>query len=290
MATKHSFMGDIVSLTKPKITVMAVLVACAGVLHTGHELVLWQALLSLVGIGALVSGSSALNMYLEREQDGKMLRTSDRPFPARRLNSWWGICVGVVCAFASCFLLYTSSNSLTIALGFLSLLLYVFCYTPLKQKTWLALVVGSVPGAMPVALGYISLANTVDAQVLALFFWAFLWQIPHFLAISLFREQEYTAAGFPVLSETFGEKAAKHALLATSWLLVLSTFGLYASGVISLWQLGLCLALGAWFLYTCHRGSWTAHTNVWARRAFRASLYYQGLLFLILIVAAFVNA
>lgn len=290
MASKHSFMGDIVSLTKPKITVMAVLVACAGVLHAGHELVLWPAVFSLVGIGALVSGSSALNMYIEREQDGKMKRTSDRPFPARRLNAWWGVGVGVACALSSCFLLYAASNTLTVVLGIFSLMLYVFCYTPLKQKTWLALVIGSVPGAMPVVLGYISLANTVDAKVFALFFWAFLWQIPHFLAISLFREEEYTAAGFPVFSEMFGERTAKHALLATSWLLVISTVGLYVTAVISWWQLALCLALGTWFLYTCHRGSVSDHIDVWARRAFRASLYYQGLLFLILIGAAFINS
>lgn len=282
-------MGDLVALTKPKITIMAVLVACAGCLHAG-SFAFWQAMLSLVGIGALVSGSSALNMYIERDQDRKMERTRERPLPARRLPAYWAVAVGCVCAIAACFLLYAASNLLTVILGIFSLLLYVFCYTPLKQKTWFALIVGSVPGAMPVALGYVALANTVDGKVLALFFWAFLWQIPHFLAISLFRSKEYTAAGFPVFSETFGERPAKYLLLFTSWLLVFSTFGLYQTAMINDAQLIICLALGCWFLYTCHRGSFVEDTNTWAKRAFKASLLYQGILFVILIAAAFFNS
>jgi protoheme IX farnesyltransferase len=173
------------------------------------------------------------------------------------------------------------------SLGLASLVLYVFCYTPLKQKTWMALIIGSIPGAMPVALGYISLANKVDVKVVALFFWAFLWQIPHFLAISLFREHEYTQAGFPVLSERWGIYVAKWVLLGTSWLLVASTFGLYLTGMISLMPLFLCLFLGVFFLVVCHRGSFSDSTDRWARRAFKASLVYQGLLFLVLIAAAF---
>lgn len=287
MAIKQSFMGDIVSLTKPKITVMTVMVACAGLLHAGR--VMWgPALLSLVGIAALVSGSSALNMYLERDQDRKMSRTRNRPLPAQRINALWAVAVGCFCALAACFLLYAASNWLTVLAGILSLLLYVFCYTPLKQKTWLALIVGCVPGAMPVVLGYLSLSNSIDAKVLALFFWAFLWQIPHFIAISLFREQEYTAAGFPVLSEAFGINVAKWSLLGTSWLLVFSTFGLFTTGMISQIHLALCLLLGGWFLVTCHRGAFSENTDAWARRAFKASLLYQSFLFLVLIIAAFV--
>jgi protoheme IX farnesyltransferase len=123
----------------------------------------------------------------------------------------------------------------------------------------------------------------------ALFFWAFLWQIPHFLAITLFRGQEYTDAGFPVLAHVFGENVAKLALLATSWLLVLSTLGLYATEMISMLQLVLSLILGIWFLFICHRGAFHELTEIWAKRAFRASLLYQGLLFVVLIVAALIN-
>lgn len=286
MVTQHSFFGDIISLTKPKITTMAVLVAGAGLLHAGRDITVAKSLLSLLGIAALVSGSSALNMYLEREQDRKMLRTKDRPLPAQRLHAMWAIGMGVFCVGLAGLLLYDQANWWTLSLGIVSSVLYVGLYTPLKQKTWLSLIVGSVPGAMPVALGYLSLAGQIDSKMWALFSWAFLWQIPHFLAISLFREEEYTAAGYPVLSKIGGEMIAKWLLLITSWMLAFSTLGLYLTQIISQNLLIVCLMLGMWFLYTCHRGCFSEETDIWARRAFKASLVYQSALFIILIFAA----
>lgn len=284
--SQPSFAGDIFALTKPKITLMAVLVAVAGLLHA-EKAISWPSFLSMLGIAALVSGASSLNMYFERDLDQKMLRTKDRPLPARRIESYWAVVVGLAGFSLACFLLFTMSNPLTLVLGIVAMILYVFCYTPLKQRTWFSLIIGSIPGAMPVALGYISVANVIDARAWALFLWAFLWQIPHFLAISLFREDEYTKAGFPVLSVRFNTRVAKNTLLITSWLLVISTFGLYASGIIGLNPFILCLLLGGAFLIVCHQGAFTAPTHEWARRAFRASLFYQGLLFVILIASAF---
>lgn len=287
VALSQSFFGDIFALTKPKITVMTVFLSFAGLLHAKQAFVFWPAFLVLLGIGALVSGSSALNMYLERDLDRYMARTKDRPLPSGRIESFWAVIVGVFCSVISCLLIYASSNVLTLILGALSLILYVFLYTPLKRKTWFALVIGSVPGAMPVMLGYTAYANTIDEKALALFFWAFLWQIPHFIAISLFREQEYTEAGFPVLSATYNEKSAKIALLGTSWLLVLSTVFMYVSHVISAANLACCLSLGVYFLFVCHKGAFSMNTSTWARRAFKASLVYQSLLFVLLVIDAF---
>lgn len=287
MAKYPHVMSDIIALTKPRITFMAVLVAAAGLMHAGPSHKIIEALSSLLAVACLVSGSSAFNMYLERVQDKKMLRTMNRPLPAGRISAWWAVAVGGVCSFLACFLLYAASNTLTLFLGIMALVVYVFCYTPLKQKTWLSLIVGSIPGAMPVVLGYISLANVIDERALALFSWAFLWQIPHFIAISLFREKEYMNAGFPVLSARYGEYAAKWILLISSWLLVLSTGALYYSGIISLMSLGICVGLGCFFLFVCHRGAFTSPTHQWAYGAFKASLFYQGLLFAILIIDAF---
>lgn len=288
MDEKHSFLGDIVSLTKPKITLMAVLVAWAGVLHAGKDFAALQVALLLLGIGALVSGSSALNMYFERELDGKMARTKSRPLPAGRIDAWWAVLIGVLCSVAAGVLLSLASNVATVTLGLLSLVVYVFCYTPLKQKSWTALIVGSVPGAMPVALGYVALANRLDEKALALFLWAFLWQIPHFLAISIFREKEYSAAGFPLLSSKFGVTCAKWVLLATSWLLVLSTVALHYAGLMPLAYFWIAMVMGALFLAVCHVGAFSSNTFEWARRAFRASLLYQSALFMVLIVGAMI--
>jgi protoheme IX farnesyltransferase len=288
MAKHPHFMGDIFALTKPRITLMTVLVALAGLLHASSPLFIGPAALSLVAIAALVSGSSAFNMYAERAQDKKMLRTKERPLASGRLHPTWGIVVGFICSVVACGLLYVASNLLTLALSIISLVIYLFCYTPLKQKTWLSLVVGSIPGAMPVVLGYLSLANDIDGKAIALFLWAFLWQIPHFIAISLFREDEYINAGFPVISASFGQVFSKWTLLFSSWLLVFSTLGLFISSVISLISLCFCLILGVIFLTVCHRGVFSSETSSWAKRAFKASLVYQTCLFAILIIDALI--
>lgn len=279
------FARDIFALTKPKITVMALLVALGGLLHAPYQGA-FASCMALLGIAFLVSGSSALNMYLERELDKRMLRTSDRPLPAGRISPQWAVLTGILCAFGASMLLWWSANGLTLALGALSLVLYVWCYTPLKQYSWISLLVGSIPGAMPVVLGYIAAANMIDAKAIALFSWAFLWQIPHFLAISLFREQEYSNAGFPVLSRFIGREKTKWVILFSSWLLVFSTLPLYFTKVLTS-SLAVCAVLvGAWFLYECHRGCFSLESNLWAKRAFKASLVYQSLLFLLIIVAA----
>ena len=282
--------SDVLALTKPKITLMAVLVAAAGLMHAPGQpsVIAWPALASLLGIAFLVSGSSALNMYLERYVDKKMARTKDRPLPAGRLHATWALVVACICILGAGILLWSKSNNLTLCLGLLSWVLYVWCYTPLKQKSWVALIVGSLPGAMPVMLGYLSWSGEIDAKALALFLWAFLWQIPHFLAISIFREQEYTAAGCPVLSASRGVAFTKKILLLTSWLLVFSTFGLFLSKIIGVGIFCLSLILGAWFLFICHQGYSSTNTNQWAKRAFKASLLYQSALFILLIYAALV--
>jgi heme o synthase len=279
------FASDIISLTKPKITLMALLLAIAGLLHAQEQpsLMTPTVALSLLGIALLVSGSSALNMYLERDLDRRMLRTKNRPLPAGRIHVGWAVSVGAFSALFACLLLIKASNWLTAIAGIVSLGLYVWCYTPLKQKSWISLLVGSVPGAMPVVLGYLSWSGHMDAKALALFMWAFLWQIPHFLAISIFREDEYTKAGFPVMPAHFGVPFTRRMIVITTWLLVLSTFGLYLSEVINFWLFLIALMLGAWFLWICHHGFFKENAHDWAKRAFRASLVYQSLLFLLLI-------
>lgn len=285
MSIHKAMFGDILALTKPKITLMAVLVAAAGLMHA-HSTSLNRICLTLIAIAFLVSGASALNMFFERELDKKMLRTKDRPLPSGRLHPKWGAIVGLVLSLLALTLMFFFSNNLAMSMGLLSLVLYVFVYTPLKTKSWTALLIGSIPGAMPVALGYISIANVLDFKALSLFLWAFLWQIPHFLAISIFREQEYTNAGFLVVPAVFGVRASKVSLLITSWLLVLSTLLLFYSQVISFFNLIIALVMGALFLFVCHSGFIAMPTNTWAKRAFKASLFYQSLLFLVIIIEA----
>lgn len=286
MINLHKCFADLISLTKPRITFMALLLAIAGVLQAKH--IIWSnnIIWSLIAIGLLVSGSSVLNMYIERDLDKKMERTKNRPLAQGRLSAWLGLYWGCLLSSLSFIIFFITDNYLTLILGIFALFIYIFCYTPLKKISWIALLVGSFPGAMPVVLGYTSISNSIDNKAIVLFLWAYLWQLPHFLAISLFREQEYYNAGFKVLSKSTNAIFAKKILLISSWILVASTLMLYLNDIIGHINTLICLIMGIVFLYICHRGAFQHETYLWAKRAFKASLIYQTFLFMALIVEA----
>jgi protoheme IX farnesyltransferase len=288
--SSKALLKDLFLLTKPKITLMTILLALAGFLHAAKPVTfsaLSQVLFSLLAIALLVSGSSALNMYLERNFDGLMERTKNRPLPAGRLKPEWAILVGALCSTSALLIFLSKSNLFTALCAIIALILYVFAYTPMKRISWTSLLLGSFPGAMPVVLGYLSHSGALDDKALALFAWAFLWQVPHFLAISLFREQEYSTAGFPVMSRSFGVSFTKYSILFSSWLLVLSSFAMYVAQIIDKKILVIALFIGAYFLWQCHKGFSNKNCDEWAKNAFKASLVYQSLLFILLVIAAF---
>jgi len=169
-------------------------------------------LVTLVGTLLLVGSASTLNMFLERDVDAKMARTRHRPLPAGRLSAPLALWFGLVQAAVAVPMLWFGANALTGALGALALVLYVLVYTPLKRKTTLSLLIGAIPGAMPPLLGWTAATNHVTVAALAVFGVMFFWQIPHFIAIALFRTDDYVNAGLKILPAEVGEPAARKQL------------------------------------------------------------------------------
>ena len=283
-------LADVIALTKPRITAMAVIVAAGAMsLSTTHADWLRGAI-ALLGIASAVSGAGALNMYIERDVDALMTRTRGRPLPAARLVPGWALVVGIGLSSASIPLLLVGANLLTVLLTLFSLFTYVLVYTPMKRVSAWSLVVGAVPGAMPALMGATAAAGAVERTGVALFLVVFLWQLPHFMAISIYREAEYTNAGHKVAP-------AHHGLARTKALVIATTVLLSAVGV-ALWPLGIggvpfgiaALILGLWFTAESLRGlrvppDRPAH-DAWARRVFFVSLGYQTILFLALAMDA----
>lgn len=283
--TRKQFFKDLFVLTKPKISLMTLLLFAAGFFHAQSldDISYLRTLFAMLGLVLLVSGASSLNMYIEKDKDALMQRTKNRPLACGRLKPFWGIFLGVFLSLLSLLIIFFSSNLPTFFLAIFALVSYAFIYTPLKQKTWFSLIIGSIPGALPVMLGYVSRNGFIDEKSLALFAWAFLWQIPHFLAISIFRQEEYTKAGFEVFPKVFGVFWAKVFVIASSWVLVFCTISLFLANVICVFSFGLSLLLGAWFLYVNHKGFIKEDSYKWAKKTFKASLVYQSLLFLLLL-------
>lgn len=280
---RSSWFADVLALTKPRITAMTLIVGGGAMLLAPGSITALNAALSLLGMALVVGGAGALNMWLERDVDALMERTADRPLPTRRLGAGTALLVGLVLSLASLPLLWVAASPLTAGLAAFSLFVYVLVYTPMKRSSPWALVVGAVPGAMPALLGSTAVAHSFERTGLAIFAVAFLWQLPHFLAISIYRERDYVRAGHRVMSASAGLPAARLALVGT-------TAAMAAMGL-ALWPLDVggpayglaALLLGVWSMVLALQGlrvqGSRADTEGWARRVFFASLVYQTLLF-----------
>lgn len=285
-ASRETLARDLLSLAKPRITLMVVITTAGGLALAGG-VDAWTALWTLLGTALVVGSANTLNCWLERDIDSRMARTKDRPLPAGRLDPRIALVFGIALALISVPLLTWAVNPLTGALAALALVSYVCIYTPMKQITPAALLVGSVPGALPPLIGWTAATGRLEWAGITLFGILFFWQLPHFIAIAIFRQSEYANAGFRVLPAVRGVKVAKvHAVVHTVALIAVSLclVPLHVAGPV---YLVAALGLGAYFSRVLIQGLGPEGGAAWARKLFGASLVYLPLLFVALAVDAF---
>lgn len=277
---------DVVSLSKPRITALVVATTAGGLFLAPGALTVASILMVLACTAMTVGAANTLNCYLERDVDGLMARTRGRPLPAGRLPSWVALAFGLVLAFLSVPLLAWLVNPVTAALASVALLSYVLVYTPMKLRSPVALFVGAIPGAIPPLMGYTAVTGRIEIEGLALFAILFIWQIPHFLAISIFRKNDYAGAGFKILPVVWGDRAARwHAVVWSALLLPVGA---------SPWFLGMtgpvygvvALLVGAAFLGLALRGLSPKADFRWARGFFFFTLLHLTALFTVLMLDA----
>lgn len=287
-ATVHEFsaarLQDFVELTKPRITFLVLVTTAVGYalgLRDGFEASSFFFLMA--GTALLSGGASALNQYVEREADGRMIRTRDRPIPAGRVAPAEALAFGLaICALGHAFLV--ASGWLTALLGLASAATYVLLYTPLKRVTSLCTVVGAVPGALPPMMGWAAARGRLDAGAWALFAILFLWQLPHFLALAWMYREDYARGGFPMLpvADREGGSTGRQAILYSAALLPATLLAgmLVSAGEAYLWS---ALALGLLFLAFSARFAWT-RTVASARSLFLLSVLYLPAVLILLVV------
>jgi protoheme IX farnesyltransferase len=281
------FVRDLVSLAKPRITLM-VLITTAGGLSLAGGVSARTALLTLLGTALVVGSANTLNCWLERESDKLMARTKNRPLPDGRMQPhvalWFGLLLGAMAIP----MLSLGVNALTGALAAIALFSYVAVYTPMKQKSPAALLVGSVPGALPPLIGWTAATGHLEWAGLTLFGILFFWQLPHFIAIAIFRQDEYTRAGIKVLPAVRGLRVAKWHAVLHSVLLLAVTLVLVPLHVAGTLYLVVALLLGGGMLAMAVRGLSPNAGHKWARQLFAASLIYLPVLFAALALDALV--
>lgn len=271
---------DICALTKPSITVTAV-VTCAGgfVLATERPGAVVLAA-TLAGTALVVSSANAFNMLLERDSDGRMSRTRERPLPAGRMSARTAAAEAVVLGVAGVAVLAGIVNALTAGVALASIVAYAFVYTPLKRVTPWALLVGAVPGAAPPLLGWTAATGGLEAPGLALFLVLFVWQLPHFFAIALRRREEYADAGIRAVTVVYGPEVARRYALVSSALLIPASLTLPLLSAAGWTYAGVALALGAWMVCVSTAALRADQPARWERRLFVASLAYLPVLML----------
>ena len=272
-------------LTKPRITFLIVLTSAAGFAMASPAKTDYAALLSaMFGIALLSSGIATLNQYLERDLDGLMRRTAERPLPTGRLYPWEALIFGVGLTVTAEVYLAMMVNPLTALLGLTVIAGYLFGYTPLKTKTSLSTLVGAFPGAVPPLIGWTAARGQMGLEAWVLFAILFLWQFPHFLAIAWMYREDYARAGILMLPvvEPDGRVTGQQIVMYTLMLLPVSLLPtvLGMSGMIYL--VG-AIVLGILFLYGSLRTAFS-QSRQQAKRLLLASVIYLPLLFILMVL------
>lgn len=191
-----------IELCKPRITIFQLFVVSIGYFsHSNFSAINIGFLYLLIGTLLISASACILNHVLEADYDALMQRTAQRPIVTKKIQAKEAIIgAALLCAIASVFLLLV--NEATFFIAVLTLLLYVYVYTPLKRKTWLNTFVGGIPGSLPILGGWLAFRVSVSAEVWFLMLILFLWQIPHFFALALLYEHDYKQAGFKMISKS----------------------------------------------------------------------------------------
>jgi protoheme IX farnesyltransferase len=278
-AAEKSWAAVFSDLVKARLTTLVLLTTAVGFYIGWRGAMNFVLFFNTLAATALVAfGASALNQLLEREYDAKMRRTQDRPLPSGRLQPTTVMLFGGICSVIGLVYLALAVNLLTSVLGAVTLISYVFIYTPLKRVTWLNTAIGAIPGALPPLMGWTAARNELSGEGWALFAILAFWQLPHFFAIAWMYRDEYAKAGFVMLPsvDADGSRTAQQTVSHTLALFIASLcpFLFKMAGSI---YLGGAVILGAGFLF-CAVQFARQLTLARARQLFLASILYLPLL------------
>ncbi|HXH74203.1 MAG TPA: heme o synthase [Bacteriovoracaceae bacterium] len=284
---KISFINDLFSLTKPRLSSLVIFTSALGLFLAPVEISFFKAFISILATSGLVGGACAINCYMEKDIDGLMERTKSRPLPSGRMSPNTALTFGLSLILSCLSILYIAINPLTALLGLTAAIVYIGLYTPLKTKTSWALFAGAIPGAIPPLMGWTSATNSFGNLGLVLFAILFIWQLPHFLSIAIYHAEDYKEASIKTHPGAIGIRQTVHRI-------AIYTYALFLISVIPYWigftsegyRNALLVVGGAFFLYSLLGYTFEAGSKEllqWARRYFYGSLVYLPCVFILMI-------
>jgi len=273
------------TLTKPRVTKLAVFCAVIGMFLATDGFPGWQTLIAgTAGIWLLAAAAFAVNCLVEARVDARMTRTARRATASGELSTTQTVVFSSIIGGLGMLVLYTLVNPLTMWLTFVTFVGYAFIYTLLlKPNTSQNIVIGGLSGAMPPALGWAAVANEVPMEAWLLVLIIFMWTPPHFWVLAMYRREDYARSGLPMLPITHGMKFTGLQVWLYTIGLAATTLLPFAVGMSGLIYLAAAVPLNTVFL----RHSWRVHRNysdAQARKTFTWSIVYLSLLFAALLV------
>ena len=276
--------GDFLALTKPRLNSLVVVSAGVGyVLGAGASPDLGVAVHALIGCGLVAGSAAAFNQVSERDLDKAMQRTARRPLPTGRVTPTEGTVFAALLGAAGLTEIALGANPLAALVALVTLVSYAGIYTPLKRRTSWATLVGAVPGALPPVIGWAAARGALTMEAWVLFGIVFLWQLPHFHALSWLYRDDYARAGLPLVAtgDPDGRRTATHAAGYALALLPMS-FVPALAGLAGPGHLAVAGLLGALLLVPALRFR-LRRDDRRARALFVASLAYLPLLWISLV-------
>jgi heme o synthase len=280
----RQLLRDFYDLSKPGIGFYSLLTTAASFWLASAVFDPVRFIHTLIATGLVTCGGGALNQVIEVEADSQMRRTEKRPLPSGRVSPLAGLLFGVLASVSGAGYMFFFVNGLASLLAILTLGGYLFVYTPLKKKTHFATLVGAVPGAVPILIGWAAVRGSLGMEAWALFAILFLWQIPHFLAIAWMYRKDYARAGFPLLT-VIDPEGNRSALQILNYTLALVPVSLLPTLLHMTGAIYFCgaLLLGIGFGIAAIRAA-SQRTNTTARQLLFASIIYLPVLLALLAI------
>jgi len=281
-----SLIKDFAEVTKMRLSISVVISSIAGYLLGADTISFTVLVLLAIGGYCMVGASNVFNQVIEKDIDGLMHRTKNRPVASGRLSVRTATILGALLTLIGLSILY-SINPKTAMFGAISIFLYVSLYTPLKTRTPLSVFVGAFPGAIPFMLGWVAATNNFGIEAGTLFMIQFFWQFPHFWAIGWFLYDDYARANIYMLPNGKRDKAtALQMLLYTLWTVLCSLIPVSGyTGDLKLTVVGGVLVglAGLWNLYYAFK-MYKTRTEAMARKLMLISVSYITLIQLIYVL------
>jgi protoheme IX farnesyltransferase len=278
-AALSGFIRDLTELIKARLTLLVLLTTAVGFYLGAEGPINWTTLLhTVLGTAAAAAGAAALNQWWEHKLDAMMQRTRSRPVPAGRMRPTEAIVIGGVLSICGVIYLALVCNALSATLAAVTIVVYVFGYTPLKLVSTFNTALGAVPGALPPVIGWAAARGTLDAGAWMLFAILFFWQLPHFFAIAWMYRDDYARAGFQMISsdDATGARSASQSVFFCMILFVVAGLPAFIR-MATVFYLLAELILGGIFIAVAMRFLKT-RTRADARRLFITSIIYLPLL------------